>query len=401
MITFQVIAIIVILEFSIQIFIILYKPKFKWFITEEDEIPKFDKKKFNNFLTESFDYKLGWKQKLNSSGFLELKNTKNKADNHRNLTKKYKKKLIASFGDSYVYSNHMSDENTWAEQISKKNNFNVLNYGVGNYGLDQAILKYENINLSKETKIVIMGFVPETITRIQSSWKHYTEFGNINGFKPKFELSGNNLILRHNPISSKIKIHQIKKVINRLKKSERFYKERFLKYKFKFPYFIKFLKNFKFNCKIFFYLIVSDLTKILNKNQFHSKIQNAIFYCIIERNVKEAHYLYRENYSKKLLSKLLNKFKKISYKKKHIPLIIIFPQPQDINLKSSIYYKNFFKNFSREIAVLDLSNYFSKKNYKKYFLNDRYGGHLNKKGNFLVSKIITKQLKKHIKKKIV
>ena len=33
--------------------------------------------------------------------------------------------------------------------------------------LDQAILKYENTNLSKETKIVIMGFVPETITRVQ------------------------------------------------------------------------------------------------------------------------------------------------------------------------------------------------------------------------------------------
>ncbi len=396
MIILQIIATIIILEFLIQIFIKIYKQKFKWFITEDDEIPKFDKKKFENFLINSFDAKLGWKQKLNSSGFFEFKKKKIKYIHHRNLIKKHKKKLIASFGDSYVYSNHMDDRNTWSEQISKKNNFNVLNYGVGNYGLDQAILKYENTNLSKETKIVIMGFVPETITRVQSSWKHYTEFGNINGFKPKFELVGNNLILRNNPINLKTKIHHIEKIIFKLKKTERFYKERFLKYKFQFPYLLKFLRNLKFNLKIFTYLIASDVTKISNKSQLYNKIQNAIFYSIIERNVKEAHSLYRENYSKKLLTKLINKFKKISYKRKHIPLIIIFPQPQDINLKSSIYYKKFFKNLSKKIEILDLSDFFSKKNYKKYFLNDKYGGHLNKRGNVFVSKIISKQLHKHI-----
>ena len=255
----------------------------------------------------------------------------------------------------------MNDKNTWEEQISKKNNFNVLNFGVGNYGLDQAILKYKNINLSKETKIVIMGFVSETITRVQTSWKHYTEFGNINGFKPKFELVGNNLILKQNPINLKTKIYQIEKIIYRLKQTERFYKERFLKYKFHFPYLVKFIINFKFNVKIFSYLIASDLAKKLNKSQLFNKIQNAIFYLIIERNVKEAHYLYQENHSKKLLTKLIKKFKRISYKRKHIPIVIIFPQPQDINLKSSIYYKRYFKNLSKIIEVLDLSNFFSKK----------------------------------------
>ena len=398
MIIFEIIIIVFILEVSIQIFIRFYKTKFRWFVNNEDEIPKFEEKKFKNFLLKSFDYKLGWKQTLDTSGLLNKNVKKQTWFDHRNIINKKKKKIIAAFGDSYVFSNYMSDKNTWEEQISKKNNFNVLNFGVGNYGLDQAILKYKNINLSKETKIVIMGFVPETITRIQSSWKHYTEFGNINGFKPKFELVGNNLILKQNPINLKTKIYQIEKIIYRLKQTERFYKERFLKYKFHFPYLVKFIINFKFNVKIFSYLIASDLAKILNKSQLFDKIQNSIFYSIIERNVKEAHYLYQENHSKKLLTKLIIKFKKISYKRKHIPLVIIFPQPQDINLKSSIYYKKYFKNLSKIIEVLDLSNFFSKKNYKKYFLNDKYGGHLNKRGNVFVSEIITNHLEKHLRK---
>ena len=88
-------------------------------------------------------------------------------------------------------------------KYQKKNQFNILNYGVSNYGLDQAILKYKRCKVSKNVKIVIMGFVPETITRIQSRWKHYTEFGNINGFKPKFDLVNNKLVLKPNPINKK------------------------------------------------------------------------------------------------------------------------------------------------------------------------------------------------------
>tara|TARA_A100000164_G_scaffold315210_1_gene294742 strand:- start:233 stop:538 length:306 start_codon:yes stop_codon:yes gene_type:complete len=98
----------------------LYKIKFKWFITNEDEIPKFDKIKFNNFLSKSFDHKLGWKQKLDSSGFLKKSKRLNTSEHYRNLTNKNKIKLIASFGDSYVFSNHMNDKNTWEEQMSKK-----------------------------------------------------------------------------------------------------------------------------------------------------------------------------------------------------------------------------------------------------------------------------------------
>ena len=81
-------------------------------------------------------------------------------------------------------------------------------------------------------------------------------------------------------------------------------------------------------------------------------------------------------------------------------MIIIFPQPQDINLKSSKFYKVFFNKFSNTKKILDLSDHFyQKKNYKKYFLIDKYGGHLNRNGNIFVAKIINKHLNILLKKK--
>ena len=36
--------------------------------------------------------------------------------------------------------------------------------------------------IDKSTKLIILAFVPETIARIHSYWKHYLEFGNKFGF---------------------------------------------------------------------------------------------------------------------------------------------------------------------------------------------------------------------------
>lgn len=399
MIIFKIIILILLLEVFIQVLIRSYKKKFKWFINDDDELPKFNKTKLKNFLLKNFDQELGWRQKLDSSGFLEKINKSDKSKDYRKLTYEKKKKLVAAFGDSYVFSNYMSDRNTWEEQISKKNQFNILNYGVSNYGLDQAILKYKRCKVSKNVKIVIMGFVPETITRIQSRWKHYTEFGNINGFKPKFDLVNNKLVLKPNPINKKITPLQLNKIILKLRNKERFYNDRFLKYKFRFPYIINFFKNFEFNIKIITLLVTKDLIKIFKNYKIYEILESAIFYSIIERNVKEAHILYQEEYSKKLITNLLKEFEKTAVKKKHIPLIIIFPQPQDINLKSSKFYKVFFNKFSNTKKILDLSDHFTKKNYKKYFLIDKYGGHLNRNGNIFVAKIINKHLNILLKKK--
>ena len=139
------------------------------------------------------------RMKTNTSGYGKGKNDKIQynIDEYGSRKSIYdpKNAKIISIGDSYVFCRQVSDENTWQNKLSIKIDSAILNYGVGNYGIDQAILRIDNIFIPKQTKYMILGFVPETILRIQSYWKHYLEFGNTFAFKPKFILKKNKLLL--------------------------------------------------------------------------------------------------------------------------------------------------------------------------------------------------------------
>ncbi len=309
----------------------------------------------------------------------------------------FSKILFATFGDSYVFARQVKDNETWQEQMSKNKSYNILNYGVGNYGLDQGLLRYKNTKLNKNIKFVIIGFVPETICRIQSEWKHFIEFGNIHGFKPKFILNKNKLILKPNSLDKNTKLNQLKKIIKKIQSSDRFYKERFKSNMFVFPYTYSFIKNFKFNLSILSYLLVNRMlfsfknTGLVNEN---------LFSMVVKRNVKEAHKYYTDIYSIKLLNKIIASFKNLAKLRHHIPIIIIFPQLMDLKLKKTRkVYQNFFKEMAKEIHIIDLTSFVLKHDLKKIYTNDKYGGHFSKFGNKVISKIIFSEInKKYIQK---
>ena len=59
------------------------------------------------------------------------------------------------------------------------------------------------------------------------------------------------------------------------------------------------------------------------------------------------------------------KFKKLAKSRKHIPIIIIFPQLMDLKLKSTTQiYQNFFRDMSKDIHIIDLTSFLLKKNLK-------------------------------------
>ena len=71
-------------------------------------------------------------------------------------------------------------------------------------------------------------------------------------------------------------------------------------------------------------------------------------------------------------------------------LFVIFPQLFDLRLNLE-KPSNFFKDLSNRLNIIDLTENFSnKKDYTNYFINDKYGGHLNSKGNKYVANIIKK-----------
>ena len=373
------------------IFFFVQKSKhIKWILTKKKLYDLFNKKKFLNFKKKNFNFKLGWDKKSNFKNydFLNGKKIYYSIDKkgYRSSRFKNKSNKIISFGDSYTFCRQVNNEYTWQEFISKQNNIFVSNFGVGNYGLDQAYLKYLNQLKKPSGKTIVFGIVPETICRIQSSWKHYLEFGNIHGFKPYCKLEGNKVVIKPNPLKKKTKIYEIEKVINKTKFFDRFYQDKYLKYLLKFPYLINFIKNYDFNLRVFYKIFVS---KILNNN---NKLQDEIFPIVMRSNIKISHSLYDEEYSKKLLEELIIKINK-QISKKNKCYFIIFPQLFDLRLSTREKYQKFYENLNKKVNVIDLTTFFiNKKNYEKLFINDKYGGHLNKKGNKFVAKIIQKYL---------
>ena len=389
----KVLLIIICAYFFCELIILFFIKKsknIKWIITKKNLIGLFNEKKFLNFKKKNFNYKLGWNKKSGIKNFEYLNNKKifYSIDKKGYRSSKFDKKnnKIISFGDSYTFCRQVDNHDTWQEFISKKKNIFVSNFGVGNYGLDQSYLKYSNQSNRYKNKKIIFGIVPETICRIQSSWKHYLEFGNLHGFKPYCKLENNKIIIKSNPLKHKTNFFEIDKVIEKTKSFDRFYKDKYLKYLFKFPYVISFLKNISFNSKVFYKIFTSKILKD------EHKLNEKIFQIVMKSNIRISHNLYKEEYSKKLLSKLLTKInKKVS--KKNKCFFIIFPQLFDLKLSSRKNYQKFYHNLDKKINVLDLTTHFINiKNYEKLYINDKYGGHLNKQGNEFAAKIINKYL---------
>ena len=158
----------------------------------------------------------------------------------------------------------------------------------------------------------MFGFVPESICRIQSIWKNYLEFGNIHAFKPHVYLKNQSLRFEKNYLKKKTQIKNLDLIIKKIEKKDRFYKEKFKKRVFKFPYFLSFLKNVEINIKIFLLTFKYIFKKKINIDE----LDNKFFPIVMSKNIDESHNLYKEEYSKELIPKtMLEISKNVSSKK--------------------------------------------------------------------------------------
>ncbi len=77
---------------------------------------------------------------------------------------------IALFGDSFAAGADVSYEKTWGHRLENNLiegglNAEVLNFGVGGYGMDQAFLRWKELGYKFSPDIVIFGFQPENVKR--------------------------------------------------------------------------------------------------------------------------------------------------------------------------------------------------------------------------------------------
>jgi hypothetical protein len=390
------IAMIAIVELGLFLTVRFLRRGFPWLITEQDEIPKLDLQALRKFIDYSFDPHLGWVRKPNSSGIehgqkgeinFQIDSTGSRSNKHEKLTP-----LIASFGDSYVFCRQVENDETWQAQLSSQEQFGVLNYGVGNYGADQALLRYERMTLPNTVQVVVMGFVPETICRIQSYWKHYLEFGNTFAFKPRFVLAPDGqLSLLENQIKNEEDFTSLEDKLSNIQATDRFYITKFRSLQFRFPYIFSLMRNPVRQLMLINLIAFRALLRLIGVSKSWS--ENLPFTLVMRDNIRDAHELYNDNESTELLRAILVRFKEVAMSRGHIPLVLVIPQLLDLKLASNINYQNFFMKINTLLPTIDFTNKFANRKIDKLYINDQFGGHLSVDGNLLVAEEISTWLK--------
>lgn len=392
---------LVVCELILRLSVNRLRNEFQWLITHSrDELPVFKPEVIKKFFDRSFHPLLGWSPKAGSAGFEkgvtgEVQYHIDENGSRRVACKPARRARIATFGDSYTFGRQVADHETWQSELGRLTDSGVLNYGVGNYGLDQAVLKYENTLLPKSIRVVIIGVVPETLCRIHSYWKHYLEFGNILAFKPRFLLVKGELSLLKSPIQSEADIERLKKFLPSIQDNDFFYRRKFRSYQFRGSYFLSFLRHPIYNFRLLSNLLIYKFRKILGAESHRAF--NASFQIIMQKNIATSHQMYSEPLSYKLLSEIIKRFKDGATARGHIPILLVMPQKLDLEKvkRGDFPYTSFYENMAGMVDVIDISSSMRNQNTSSLYVEDLYGGHYSAQGNQVVANKIEQYVITH------
>ena len=395
------------LEITLYYLIKYLKCDFQWLITNHDEKISFDKDDINKFYLNSYHKELGWDRRSNTSkqelikGHGEYKINPSKSQysmNNNNsrsntLHEKYQKKII-TFGDSYTFCRHVNDDQTWQWHLSKLLKANVVNHGVGNYGIDQSVQKF-HLEIDKyqtEAEIIILGGVPESIMRINSMWKHYSEYGNIFGFKGRYILKDDKLVWIDNIISDISILSSIDKYYDEIKKYDLCYEHKFKKDKIEFPYMYHLLRTSKRNIPLLFHLVMRKLAmkyarkneKLINRAYDHIMRFNHLFTISLYKDPKHLHLF------KRIITNFTENVEKLNMK----PIYLFIPYLHDLIYfrKNNIYYNTFISDLKKHMTVIDMTNEFMNYQIEDLYVSKSYGSHVSSLGNQIIAKYIKKSI---------
>ena len=111
---------------------------------------------------------------------------------------------IALFGDSFTAGGGVSDDEVWGHQLEMKLNqagirTEVLNFGVGAYGMDQAFWRWQKVGRDYAPDMVIFGFQSENLNRNVNIFRQLYRSYGIPFSKPRFVLTAGELELVNAP----------------------------------------------------------------------------------------------------------------------------------------------------------------------------------------------------------
>jgi hypothetical protein len=112
---------------------------------------------------------------------------------------------ISAFGDSFTYGSDVPLGENWTKRISAMQpSIEILNYGLGAYGLDQAYLRYLREGTKYRPHVVFIGYMTENFARTVNVYRGFytTSYRDFFFTKPRFKLVGDSLVLIPNPLKT-------------------------------------------------------------------------------------------------------------------------------------------------------------------------------------------------------
>jgi hypothetical protein len=363
-----------------------------WIVTPTDLDPHIDRRGLERFVEHGWDAEIGWVRKPNTAhnetakGGGTVRYHIDETGARVNPGFEDGPPVVLAYGDSYTFSRQVNDNQTWPHRLSLLLGGRVANYGVGNYGLDQALMRLEREFDDHPAPVVLMGFVPETICRVTSIWRHFSEYGNTFAFKPSFVLEdGSEFRLIANPIDDPEKLFRIADMLPWLKERDFFFTRKFNPDMLRFPYLWHLWRSRRRNLP----LIAAAFSDRLGGDG-----KNA-FCRVMERNIALTAELYREDTPLDLMVAIVERFAGFVRAKGAVPTVVILPQLYDLKRlrTGDHYYVPFLKRLAGTCAVADLGPMFAEDDDDaNNYIDDRYGGHLSAAGNEKVARRLAEDL---------
>jgi hypothetical protein len=196
---------------------------------------------------------------------------------------------ISAFGDSFTYGADVKLSDTWEKQLSLLDpSIEVLNYGGGAYGLDQAYLLYLRLGTEYSPNIVFIGYMSENIARNVNVFRaFYTRwYRNVIFTKPRFKVRDGELILIENPLATfedyEHFLFNDREVLARLGKNDYHYQTNYHRGTFDFLRSVRFVKIF------WCYLVKKVLNPIFNIDGMYNENSEAY---VVTLKIFDAFYL--------------------------------------------------------------------------------------------------------------
>ena len=154
-----------------------------------------------------YDERLGWTYRPNSlrqDGTFTINGSGIRAKRDYALEPPAESLRIALFGDSFTAGDDVGDDEVWGHQLETRLkergvSAEVLNFGVGAYGMDQAFLRWKEQGKHFRPDIVIFGLQPENLGRNLNVFRQLMHGSGPPFSKPRFVLDDGDLHLVNSP----------------------------------------------------------------------------------------------------------------------------------------------------------------------------------------------------------